>query len=260
METLLAAGALFLVGYLLNVFYITVFYHRGLTHRALDLSPGVEKFIGATGPWVTGIDPKAWIAMHRLHHLHADTKDDPHSPVHQGVLGVAMGQLKSYESALRGLLKKKEPYTSLVKDLPFDVNFLNRRKLWALPYVIHLVVGLAIGFGFGQPLLGVAYFLGMMSHPVQGWMVNSLAHKYGYRNFETDDNSKNNSIVSWLVVGEGYQNNHHAFPQSANFAKRKGEVDLGYYLCRASAVVGLVGIPSETGIAEEVFSLRAPVK
>jgi stearoyl-CoA desaturase (delta-9 desaturase) len=79
-----------------------------------------------------------------------------------------------------------------------------------------------------------------MSHPVHGWMVNSLAHKYGYRNFATKDHSTNNTFVSWLVAGEGLQNNHHARPKSANFAKKKGEIDLGYSLCVISSRLGLI--------------------
>lgn len=239
MQSILIALAVFLAGYVLNVFYITVFYHRGLTHRALTLRPFMVKFVAWTGPWVTGIDPKGWICMHRMHHLHSDSSEDPHSPLHFGVFGVALGQLRSYEKVLRGLVRRQDPYTRLVNDLPFEVNFLNRRKLWWAPYLMHLAIGISVGFFFGQPLAGVAYFLGMMSHPVQGWMVNSLAHKYGYRNFSTDDNSKNNHLVAWLVVGEGYQNNHHAYPRRSNFAIKPGEVDFGYWFSRAAIGLGL---------------------
>lgn len=239
METLLVAVAVFVAGYALNIFYITVFYHRGLTHRALTLKPWVQRWVAWSGPWVTGIDPKAWVCMHRLHHRHSDTALDPHSPIHQGVFGVALGQLRSYEKALRGLLKMETAYTSVVSDLKFGVGYLNREKIWWAPYFLHLAIGVSVGLFLGQPLAGIAYFLGMMSHPVQGWMVNSLAHKYGYRNFPTDDNSKNNRLVSWLVVGEGYQNNHHAYPSRSNFAIKPGEVDPGYWLSRAAIALGL---------------------
>jgi stearoyl-CoA desaturase (Delta-9 desaturase) len=243
MESLLIATLVFLAGYLLNIFYITVLYHRGLTHKALVLHPGLVKWIAWTGNWVTGLDPKAWICMHRLHHLHADTAADPHSPLHQGVFGLAIGQLKSYEQVLRGLMRRKEPYTSLVKDLPFDVSFLNKRRLWALPYFLHLALALVLGIALQNPLVGFAYLFGIMSHPIQGWMVNSLAHRYGYRNFVTDDNSRNNRMVALMVFGEGYQNNHHAYPQSARFSMKPGEIDLGYLLCRGLMVFQLAKIP-----------------
>lgn len=242
MNLILLAALVFAAGYLINVFYITVFYHRALTHGALELSPRMEQFVAKTGPWVTGIDPKGWILMHRLHHLHSDTELDPHSPLRFGVLGVAMGQLKSYEFAIIQLLKKKEAYTEIVKDLNFDVHPVNRSGWWMLPYAVHVLLAVVISFVFHSPLVGAAYYFGMMTHPIQGWMVNALAHKYGYRNFDTDDNSKNNSFVSWLVVGEGYQNNHHANPRSANFAVKPFEYDIGYLFCRISESLGLVRI------------------
>jgi stearoyl-CoA desaturase (delta-9 desaturase) len=244
MNTLILCLAVFLIGYLTNILYITVFYHRGLTHRALTLHPKVVKWVALTGPWVTGLDPKGWICMHRMHHLYSDTERDPHSPKFQGVFGLALGQLKSYERVLVGLIKKNPTYTEVVKDLPFDVNILNKKKLWIVPYLSHLTLSLVIAFALHQPWVAFAYYMGIMSHPIQGWMVNALAHSYGYRNFETPDNSKNNSIVAWLVFGEGYQNNHHQYPESALFAMKTGEVDLGYALCWVLEKAGLLTIPS----------------
>lgn len=246
MEAFLIALMVFVICYVLNTFYITAFYHRGLTHQALEIGPRMAWWIGKTGFWVTGIDPKAWICMHRMHHAHSDTDQDPHSPLRFGVFGVAIGQLRSYENALRALIKKQEPYTTLVRDIPFDVNKMNKKKLWWMPYAVHAIIGLAIALESRHGIIGLAYFLGMMSHPVEGWMVNSLAHKYGYRNHDLEDNSRNNSFVAWFVVGEGYQNNHHAYPTRANFAMKKGEVDLGYRLCQAAEALGMFKIRSST--------------
>lgn len=223
--------AVFLSTYLLNMVYISVFYHRGLTHGAVELRPWLKACIVHTGNWVTGLDPKGWACMHRMHHEYSDTPSDPHSPVYLGVFPVLLGQLHSYNRTLIGLIKGKEPYVTLVKDLNFSVSWLNRYRVWYLPYLAHLTVFLVIGFGWGAWLLGAGYFVGMMSHPLQGWMVNALAHKYGYRNFDTPDNSRNNTLVAWLVAGEGFQNNHHKNPASARFAARWWEFDFGYVLC-----------------------------
>ena len=83
----------------------------------------------------------------------------------------------------------------------------------------------------------------MMSHPFEGWLVNSLGHAVGYRNFDTADQSRNNTWVAWYALGEGLQNNHHHNPGRANFAVAKGEVDLGYYICRALVAMGLLSWP-----------------
>lgn len=243
MSILLISVLLFLLGYIINMFYITVLYHRGLTHKAVELSPFAIKWTAATGIWMTGIDPKSWVCMHRLHHDHSDTEHDPHSPVHRGIFGVGMAQLKYYEKTLIGLIKRNPLYTNVVKDLDFSVSSLNKKGLWWVPYVLHLAIAVLISFLFQSWAPGFFYWLGIMSHPIQGWLVNSLAHRFGYRNFKTEDNSRNNTLVAWFVAGEGYQNNHHAKPQSAKFSEKWYEFDAGYIMCKMAAGVGLLRFP-----------------
>lgn len=234
---------LFIIGYLLNMFYITVLYHRGLTHRAVILGPKMMKWLSVTGVWVTGLDPKAWATMHRLHHDFADTESDPHSPVHQGVMGVWIGQYKSYLRVIKKLQAKTDlNFLKKVSDIPFDVSFITRNHLTNLPYVTHIIVGLLIWYFTGHLFIGLGYFLGIMSHPVQGWMVNALAHKYGKRNFDTSDHSTNNFFVAMLVFGEGYQNNHHAYPMRAKFSIKPWEFDFGYTMCLIGEKLGLFQI------------------
>jgi stearoyl-CoA desaturase (delta-9 desaturase) len=128
----------------------------------------------------------------------------------------------------------------MVEDLPFDVSWLNRYHIWYLPYLVHGICAIGIGLVWHAWLLAACYWFGMMSHPLQGWMVNALAHRFGYRNFDVADNSRNNHFVAWLVFGEGYQNNHHFKPQSANFSHRKSELDLGFKMCRVLSAMRLL--------------------
>lgn len=242
MNTILISIAIFLIANTVNIFYITVLYHRGLAHGAVGLSPFAKWLVSKTGIWITGIDPKSWVCMHRAHHMYSDTDKDPHSPLRFGVLGVALGQLRSYEENLKGLIKKNSKFTALVSDIDFNVSRLNRKKYWLLPYLLHVLIGILISTLTGNYFFGAAYYFGIMSHPLHGWMVNSLAHKYGYRNFETRDHSTNNILVSLLVAGEGLQNNHHARPKSANFAKKFGELDWGYTLCIAASWMRLIDL------------------
>ena len=189
---------------------------------------------------MTGLDPKGWVCMHRMHHKHSDTELDPHSPVKKGVWSVLSQQLHSYNKTLVGLICEKRKYTSMVKDIPFEVNWLNRNHVWYLPYLVQGLCAGMIGVTCDAWLLASCYWLGMMSHPIQGWMVNSLGHYFGYRNFDIPDNSRNNHLVSWLVFGEGYQNNHHFHPKSANFSYRTSELDLGFKVCRALSAIRLL--------------------
>ena len=240
------ALAVFVAAYLLNLTYISVFYHRGLVHDAVRLTPWVRSLVVHTGSWVTGLDPKGWSCMHRMHHAFTDTERDPHSPTTLGVMGVAWGQLRSYERTLVALSKENPEYTTHVEDLDFEVHWLNRWRLWWLPYAVHLVVAVALATLADAWLLGAAYWFGMMSHPVQGWMVNAFGHAVGSRNFDTPDDSRNNTVVSWLVSGEGYQNNHHQYPASAKFSFQRGEFDWGYGMCRLFQALGMVTIVEET--------------
>ncbi len=242
MFTLVIAILIFLVGYLLNMFYITVLYHRGLTHNAVQIRPFMMKWLSWSGTWVTGLEPKAWACMHRLHHLHSDTEKDPHSPVQNGVMGVWLAQYYSYREVITKLNMQDSQLSQVVKDIPFGISFLNRYSLSNLPYFLHAFIAFLLSFFSGYWVFGFAYFLGIMSHPIQGWMVNALAHRFGYRNFDTDDQSKNNLFVSFLVFGEGFQNNHHAFPARAKFSCRPYEFDFGYGLCWIAEKLGLVQI------------------
>lgn len=238
----LLCAAVLLSGYALNLLYITVFYHRGFTHGALELRPWLRRLVQYTGNWVTGLDLKAWVCMHRIHHAHADTPDDPHSPANVGIIGVAREQLRSYERMLIGLSRRDPKLTEVVADLDFDVNWLNRRGLWYLPYLVHAAIGVALWLASGLWLLGAVYFVGIMSHPVQGWIVNSFGHAVGSRNFDTPDNSRNNHVGAWLIWGEGLQNNHHAFPGSAKFSYHWWEADFGYVVVRSLEWLGAVRI------------------
>jgi stearoyl-CoA desaturase (delta-9 desaturase) len=237
--------AVLVATYFLNTCTISVFYHRGFAHRAIEMKPWLERLVVVGGNWVTGLDPKGWVCMHRLHHRHSDTEADPHSPVYGGFFGILYGQLKSYKRVLVGLHRRQEPYTSLVADLDFGISWLNRKRVWWLPYVVHLAVAVTLGLVWGFWLLGACYFVGMMSHPIEGWMVNSFGHARGGRNFDTDDNSRNNHVVAWLIFGEGYQNNHHRYPSSAKFSYRGHELDFGYTVCRVLEVLGALKIHRE---------------
>ncbi|MCZ6783530.1 MAG: fatty acid desaturase, partial [Proteobacteria bacterium] len=151
-------------------------------------------------------------------------------------------------------------FTRHVEDLDFPINWLNRKRLWYLPYLAHLVISLAIALPTGMWALAAAYYVGIMSHPIEGWIVNSLGHAIGGRNFETPDDSRNNAWAAWLVMGEGYQNNHHRYATSAKFSYQWWEVDLGYGLCRLLEKLGVLDIRRDTLIPSPAPVRAAPVQ
>ena len=232
----------FLVGYVLNGIYITVFYHRGFTHQALTVNNWAKKFIVLSAPWITGLDVKAWSCMHRFHHDFSDKEGDPHSPYQSGFFGVIIQQLRSYEKYLAGLIKGRKSYLTKVNDLDFPVTWFFRKNMWYLPYLVHGIIGLTIGFFGNAWLLGFCYWLGLMSHPLQGFLVNSVCHCFGYRNFNTEDQSRNNFFVGWAVIGEGWHNNHHQNPGSPKFSLKWFEFDIGWLFCQILEFFGVIKV------------------
>lgn len=239
---ILLCSVVLLGTYLITITYTSVFYHRGFTHKAITLRPWFRKFILLSGPWLTGMDIKAWSCMHRLHHRYSDTKRDPHSPRYAGFLGVMIAQMRVYERVVSRLDAGRRPYKSIVRDLDFPLSWFQRHKVWWVPFAIHVGIALTAGLVFNAWLLGAAYALGIMSHPIQGFIINSFGHAIGYRNFDSPDDSRNNVPAALFVLGEGLQNNHHAYPSSARFSMKRWEFDGGYLICKILEKMRLITI------------------
>ena len=160
MEFTLLCLAVMAVAYLLNMTYITVFYHRGLTHGAVKLPPLTMWLVKNTGIWITGMDPLSWCCMHRMHHEYSDRDQDPHSPVHYGILGVFRAQYDNYNNTAAALMSGNPAYCEFIKDIPWQVNWLKRKNIWILPHVLHGAIGLGLAWGFGGLAIGFCYWFG----------------------------------------------------------------------------------------------------
>lgn len=233
----------FFLAYGVTIVVTSVGYHRALAHGSVRLRPWSRRALLVLGPWFTGFDAKSWVVMHRLHHLHSDTPDDPHSPVNVGLLGLFKAQFQGYVATQKGLLENDPKYTSLGRDL--ELSWTLRSGHWYAPYVLHVALGLLVALTLGW-WLAIALVAGLLSHIVQGAIINYFGHAWGGRNFDTDDNSRNNHPAAWLVLGEGFQNNHHRYPSSARFSYRRREIDLGYGVCRALEAVGVLQVVRKT--------------
>ncbi len=237
-----ACFLVFVLGYSLTIVLTSIGYHRALAHGSVRLEPWVRKALIELGPWFTGFDAKTWVVMHRMHHQHSDTPQDPHSPLNVGLLGMFQAQYRGFVQTQQGLLLGDPHYASIGKDL--QLSWVARRA-WFAPYVAQISLGVVVGLVWGW-WLGIALVLGLMSHVVQGAIINYFGHAHGGRNFDLGDNSRNNHLAAWLVLGEGFQNNHHRYPSSARFSHRRFEVDLGYGVCRTLAALGVLKIVSTT--------------
>ena len=240
-----AALGVFVGMYLATILGVTVGYHRCFTHRSFETLGVVKAILAVFGSMSAEGPVLKWVAMHRRHHQHSDEAEDPHSPHHYGA--GAWGVIRGLWHAHVGWLFRPEP-----GDLMRYVGDLRRSRmmrvvsalfpLWMLvglllPTVICGVItlswsGALLGFLWG----GLVRILAV--HHVT-WSVNSICHFWGTRPFRTGDDSRNNPIFGVLGLGEGWHNNHHAFPTSARHGLRWWQFDLSYLVIRAMAAVNL---------------------
>ena len=219
-----------------SVFATTVYLHRVLAHRSLTLRPPVALVFRSVLWIMTGIAPRAWVAVHRKHHAFSDTPQDPHSPIVLGFWAVQLGNVKLYRDTIRDGVT----VTRYARDLPPD----------RLDRVLfdHALVGLSIGIGFLVVLLGpVAGLLAAGIHTVGYLMIsaaiNAVGHTFGQRPYE--NLATNNQWLAWISGGEGLHNNHHAAPTSARFALAPGQTDPGWWLIRLLLKTGQAEVRHE---------------
>jgi fatty-acid desaturase len=230
---------------------INLGYHRLLTHRSFAVPKWLEYTLTIFALCCMQDTPVRWVATHRLHHNHSDEEGDPHSPLSDFVWGHI------------GWLFRKNPsvhdiavYQKYARDLlanPFYL-FLEKRPYWAgIVYLLHAALYFAVGlvagrltggtwsagwqFGLSLLMWGVIVRTVAVWHIT--WSVNSLTHTFGYRNYSTTENSRNNWLVALVSAGEGWHNNHHHDPASASVQHRWWEFDISYYTIRALEQVGL---------------------
>ena len=215
---------------------VTIYLHRHQAHRGLDLHPVVAHFFRFWLWLTTGMVTSEWVAVHRKHHARCELAEDPHSPVHHGIRKVLFGGALLY----RDEAAKKETIEAFRHGTPDD--WIERRLYGRHRFVgigAMLLINLAL-FGF----VGLAIWIVQMLW-IPFWaagVINGVGHYWGYRNFETEDASRN--IVPWgiLIGGEELHNNHHAYGVSARFSNKWWEFDIGWMYVRLLELIGLARV------------------
>ncbi|MFO0904415.1 MAG: fatty acid desaturase [Pirellulales bacterium] len=229
---------------------MTLGYHRLLTHRGFTCPKWFEHLLALLGVCCLQDSPARWVAVHRKHHQHSDEQPDPHSPhvtFFWGHMGWLMVRNIEFETTAF--------YERYAKDLMSERFYrrLEMRGMWAAVYFVHALLHFAAGWLAGRWLWGTpeAALQFGVSMLVWGvfvrtifvwhvtWFVNSLTHLFGYRNYKTTDDSRNNWLVALLSHGEGWHNNHHAEPRAASHGHRAWEVDMTWWAVRFFEMLGL---------------------
>jgi len=235
------AVAVCAASYFLRMFAITAFYHRYFAHRAFKASRPVQFAFAILGASATQRGPLWWAAHHRRHHKRADRHGDPHSP-RDGLAWSHMGWFlgRSHFSTRWDQIPDLARFPELRWLDRFDI--VVPLAYAALIYALGAVLAnRAPGLGTSGPQLLVwGYFISTVLLIHATLTINSLAHRFGTRRFDTGDDSRNNLWLALLTLGEGWHNNHHAFPGSARQGFCWWEVDISYLLLRLLAGLGLV--------------------
>jgi stearoyl-CoA desaturase (Delta-9 desaturase) len=234
---LITAAALYCV----RMFAITGFYHRYFSHRTFRTSRAVQFVFALLGASCVQRGPLWWAAHHRNHHRNAETELDPHSPAVHGFVWSHVGWFLTPRNFRTDL--------SRVRDLAKypELRLLDRYDT-LVPVVLAIAMyalGAALRHGApqlrtsgGQMLVWSLVSTVILFHATV--TINSLAHRFGNRRYETKDNSRNNVWLALLTFGEGWHNNHHFFPGSCRQGFRWWEIDLTWYGLRLMSALGLV--------------------
>jgi stearoyl-CoA desaturase (delta-9 desaturase) len=231
-----AGVAWFAATYFSRMFGITGGYHRYFSHRTYKAGRVVQFFLALLGALSVQKGPLWWAAHHRNHHKFSDEPEDVHSPRQRGFWWSHMGWI---------LVKRHAAtHTERVKDLAAfpELRFLER---FHMLFVLAFAVGLYLLGGATALVWGFFVSTTLLWHGT--FTINSLAHVWGKRRYETTDDSRNNPVLAILTMGEGWHNNHHYYQRSARQGFYWWEVDISFYILKTMELVGLVsdvqGVP-----------------
>ena len=206
----------------ITIICVTLYLHRGMAHRGIKFHPLLSHFMRLWLWLTTGMVTKQWMAVHRAHHRYSDRPGDPHSPVVFGNYNILLRGVRYYSMALkRGIgIKAYAP------DAPSDWI---ERKLYTPYHYYGIFILLAFNVLFFEWWGIIIWLIQVLWIPFwAAGVINGVGHWLGYRNGNTEDNSRN--ICPWGIVigGEELHNNHHLDPANVKLSRKWFEIDIGY--------------------------------
>ncbi len=220
----------------ITIICVTLYLHRGMAHRGIVFHPLLSHFMRLWLWLTTGMVTKEWMAVHRAHHRYSDQPGDPHSPVVFGNYNILLRGVRYYSMAVKGGLLAK----TYAPDAPSD--WIERKVYSELPWlgITLLLIINVLCFS----LWGILIWLVQMAW-IPFWaagIINGAGHWLGYRNGNTEDNSRN--ICPWGIVigGEELHNNHHLDPANVKLSRKWFEIDIGYIYLKMFELLHLAKI------------------
>ncbi|WP_437617922.1 acyl-CoA desaturase [Sorangium sp. So ce1151] len=234
----------------LSVFFQTFFLHRYASHRMFTMSKRWERifhFLTYVTQGSSYLVPRAYAILHRMHHAYSDTPKDPHSPrYYAGPASMMLSTAKRYDAICDGTAEVEPRFLGGYPEWPTLDRIGNSwisRLAWGTGYALFYI---AFATQWWQFLFVPLHW---SMGPLHGAIVNWCGHRYGYRTFNSDDDSRNTLALDLVTLGELFQNNHHKYAQSPNFAVRWFEIDPAYQVIRVFAWMGIVQMPERRQVA-----------
>ncbi len=220
----------------ITIVAITLYLHRGVCHSAIEIKPILAHFFRFWLWLTTSMRTADWVAIHRKHHAKVETADDPHSPAHHGISNVLLrgADLYHHEKGNEETIQKYSqncPNDWIEKYIYTGKNNFGILLLFISNIILFGVVGIII------------WSIQMMWTPIfAAGGINGAGHYWGYRNFNTNDDSTNLGPVGIIIGGEELHNNHHAFPTAAKFSLKPWEFDIGWLYIKLFSYVGQIKV------------------
>ena len=225
----------------------TIYLHRVLAHRSIELHPALTMFM-RFGTWMlTSISPREWVAVHRKHHNFSDVEGDPHSPHIEGYWRIMLANVYYYrrESNNDNTLEK------YAADLPYDRLDKALLRNGTLGFGLTGVI-LALLMGLGPGLVALSTLA------VVYLLLNAAGHTFGYKSFQND--ATNLRLLAIITFGEGLHNNHHARPASPKLSAFHGEFDPAWPVIRLLVALRLAEVVGKVDEGWENHRRRIPAQ
>jgi stearoyl-CoA desaturase (delta-9 desaturase) len=206
----------------ITIVCVTLYLHRGQTHRGIEFNPILSHFMRFWLWLTTGMVTKQWVAIHRKHHQATETKEDPHSPMVYGLKRVLFLGAGLYHSASKDK-ELVEKYGVGTPDDWIERNVYSKHS--RLGITLMLLINLSLFGLWGLLIWGIQMIW------IPFWaagVVNGVGHYFGYRNGDTRDNSRNILPLGIIIGGEELHNNHHLDPANPKLSKKWFEFDIGW--------------------------------
>lgn len=226
----------------IRMFGITAGYHRYFSHRTYKTSRFFQFILAILGNSAAQLGPLWWAAHHRNHHRYSDTKQDIHSPISHSFWWAHVGWVlcpeysKTDEKTIRDFAKYPE------------LQFLDRFHMIAPLLLMGTVIASGVLLekyvpelhtnGLQMLVWGFCLSTSLLYHST--FTINSLAHIFGRRRFDTEDSSRNNLLLALITLGEGWHNNHHYYPASEQQGFYWWEIDITHYILKFLSWFGIV--------------------